>query len=193
MSEKQVVTEKKVFTDAPLVWIDLEMTGLDASKDVILEIAVILTDSNLNEIAQGPNLVVTQPQHALDGMNEICTQMHTKSNLVADVINATTTVQSAQEQVVAFLKQHCKPGESPLCGNSVWQDKIFLARYMPDVMDFLHYRIIDVSTIKQLVQRWYPDSEHKKYAKKEAHRALGDIYESIEELKWYREHFFVAR
>ncbi|HJM68695.1 MAG TPA: oligoribonuclease [Candidatus Babeliales bacterium] len=185
--------EKKVFTEAPLVWIDLEMTGLDATKDVIIEIAVVLTDSQLSEIARGPHLVVSQPQHVLDNMNEVCTTMHTKSGLTTDVINSTTTLQSAQEQVVTFLKEYCQPGQSPLCGNSVWQDKIFLAAYMPDVSNFLHYRIIDVSTIKQLVQRWYPENEAKKFQKKEVHRALDDIYESIDELKWYRQHFFVAK
>lgn len=185
--------EKKIFTEAPLVWIDLEMTGLDIARDVILEIAVVLTDSQLSEIARGPNLVISHPQHVLDDMDETCTAMHTKSGLTTDVINSTVSLKSAQEQVIKFLKEHCRSGQSPLCGNSVWQDKIFLTRYMPNIINFLHYRIIDVSTIKQLVQCWYPASEYKKFQKKEGHRALDDIYESIDELRWYRQHFFVSK
>ena len=183
--------EKKVFVEAPLVWIDLEMTGLDINKEVILEIALILTDAQLNEIARGPELVISQPSEILERMDPWCVNTHTASGLVDKVKQSSTSVQEAEDQVLAFLKQHCIAGQSPLCGNSIGQDKLFLSKFMPRIMDFLHYRIIDVSTIKELVQRWYPNNEHKKFAKGNTHRALDDIVESIEELRWYRRYFFV--
>lgn len=183
---------KQVFVDAPLVWIDAEMTGLDINHDKLLEVAVVLTDSNLEIIAEGPNLVIWESKETLDKMNDVVMQMHTSSGLYNKVLDSTVTLSEAQAEIKKFLKRYCVKGESPLCGNSVWQDKIFLNKYMPEVMDFLHYRIIDVSTLKELIRRWYPDSDKKKMEKNNNHRALDDIYESIEELRWYRKHFFIA-
>ena len=187
------MVEKKVFIDSPLVWIDLEMTGLSPQEDVILEISVILTDSKLVEIARGPNLIISKPKERLDSMNEWCTRLHGSSGLTAQVLESTLSLADAEQQVMDFLKQHCRPGESPLCGNSVWQDKMFMVKHMPAIVDFLHYRIIDVSTIKQLVQRWYQSDDKNVFKKKETHRALDDIEESIEELKWYKKGFFIEQ
>jgi len=171
-----------------LVWIDLEMTGLDPARDVILEIATIITDSQLKIVAEGPSLVVHQPEDALSGMNKEVKEMHTKNGLIEKVRASKISAQEAEQQTLDFIKQYCKKNTSPLCGNSVWADKGFLKQYMPTINDYLHYRIIDVSTVKELVLRWYP--EHPEYEKGETHRALDDIRESIEELKQYRSTFF---
>ena len=172
-----------------LVWIDLEMTGLNPDNDVILEIATIVTDSQLNEIAQGPSLVIYQPDAALQTMDEWVFQQHTQSGLVQHVQESKISIVDAQKQTVDFLALYCTPGTAPLCGNSVWQDKAFLRRYMPELNKFFHYRIIDVSTLKELAVRWYP--QIPEINKKDAHRALDDIRESIEELRYYRQHIFV--
>ena len=172
-----------------LVWIDLEMTGLDPEKHVILEIATIITDNNLEIIAEGPELVIHQPEQALQNMDQWVQDQHTKSGLLDAVRKSKVTIQDAEQQTLAVIKEHCLQDESVLCGNSVWMDKFFLKKYMPAITDYLHYRVIDVSTIKELAARWYP--EQPEYEKKETHRALADIRESIDELKAYRKKLFI--
>ena len=167
-----------------LVWIDLEMTGLDPKKCTIVEIATIITNSNLDIIEEGPNLVIHQPEEALAMMNDYVRSLHTRSGLLDQIRVSTVTLQEATEQTVAFIKKHVATGIVPLCGNSVWKDREFLDAYMPQVAAHLHYRMIDVSTLKELVRRWCPTREAPK--KKETHRALDDIRESIQELAHYR-------
>jgi oligoribonuclease len=171
-----------------LVWIDLEMTGLDHQHDLILEIAVLITDFELNIVAMGPEIVIHAPSSKLDNMHELVRNMHIKSGLIDKVINSQVTQVQAQDQVLAFISQYGAPGTMPLCGNSIWQDKLFLITHMPKLIYFLHYRIIDVSTIKELVTGWYGVPEFKKH---KTHRALLDIQESISELKYYRKHYFI--
>lgn len=171
-----------------LAWIDLEMTGLDFDRDVILEIAVIITDQNLRLVAHGPELVIYQSPENLQGMANEVYQMHNDSGLLLDVSRSQITIRQAEAQVLNFLKQYSGPGQMPLCGNSIWQDKFFLRRFMPNLLNFLHYRIIDVSTVKELVTGWYGAPEFKK---SKNHRALADIQESIAELQYYRENYFI--
>tara|TARA_Y100001954_G_C15571526_1_gene483740 strand:- start:130 stop:663 length:534 start_codon:yes stop_codon:yes gene_type:complete len=171
-----------------MVWIDLEMTGLDIETESIIEIATIITDETLNIIARGPNLAIKVEEELLIGMDEWNTTHHTASGLVNRIQTEGVSLQEAIEQTCDFLQEHLDLGRAPLCGNSVHNDRLFLAKEMPEVLEMLHYRIVDVSTIKELVRRWYPELE--RYQKKEAHRALDDIIESIEELKYYREHVF---
>ena len=174
----------------PLVWIDMEMSGLDPATCVILEVAVLVTDGNLDLVAEGPDLVVHQSDAVLDAMDEWNTSHHGKSGLTARVKASTISTEQAEDQVLAFLGQHCKAGQSPLCGNSVHMDRAFLAAYMPRLHDFLHYRNVDVSTVKELARRWYPTLELPR--KRQAHRAMSDIIESIEELRYYRANVFTA-
>ena len=174
-----------------LVWIDLEMTGLDPTLDRIIEIATIITDNNLTIVAQGPSLVIQCEEALLNSMSCEVSALHKKSGLIEKVKESKITLAQAQQQTVDFLKKECNVGVSPLCGNSIWCDRAFLSRYMPEIPKLLHYRIIDVSSIKELVQRWYPDNSHARFEKKETHRALDDIKESIEELKQYRKYFFI--
>lgn len=174
-----------------LVWIDLEMTGLNSDIDVILEIATIITDNQLNIIAEGPALIIHQPQAALDLMDEWVRNVHTKSGLVDAVQKSSMTLAVAQEETLDFIKQHCPPRDGVLCGNSVWQDRSFLRKSMPRIVDYLHYRIIDVSSIKELAVRWYPHNPHVKFEKPDNHRALEDIRGSIKELAHYRKYFFI--
>ncbi|RCH93002.1 Oligoribonuclease, mitochondrial [Rhizopus azygosporus] len=171
----------------PLVWIDCEMTGLDISKDHLIEIAVLITDGDLNIVAKGPELIIHQPKEVMDNMNDWCIEHHGKSGLTQQVLESTLTTNQAQDQIVQFLEQHLPKGVAPLAGNSVHEDKRFLYKEMPRVIDYLHYRIVDVSTIKELAKRWYPSIQVNK---KGSHRALDDIIESIEELKYYRHHVF---
>ena len=172
-----------------LVWVDMEMTGLDASRDQILEIATLVTDSELNILAEGPNLAIHQPEEVLAGMDEWNQTHHGQSGLLARVRASAETIESAERQTLEFLAPWCKAKASPLCGNSVGQDRRFIIRLMPDLEKFLHYRIIDVSTIKELTLRWYPALPPVK--KKETHLALADIRESLDELRYYRKHVFV--
>lgn len=173
---------------APLVWIDLEMSGLDPDTCRILEIATLVTDHELEVIGEGPDLVVHQPDEVLDAMDEWCTKHHGESGLTEQVRRSNISLAQAEAQTLEFLRRHTKAGKSPLCGNSVWQDRRFISRYMPALDEFLHYRLIDVSTIKELTKRWYPSVELP--TKKETHRALDDIQESIAELRFYRENVF---
>lgn len=174
-----------------LIWIDLEMTGLCPEKDYILEIASIVTDSQLNIVAQGPSLTIHQPWYCLQDMNEWVKEQHTKSGLLSEVATSTISLEDAEQHTLDFLYEHCMPATSPLCGNSVGHDRAFLRIYMPRIVSFLHYRTIDVTSIKEVITRWYPDNIQAKYKKKSAHRANDDIKESIEELSYYRNIFFI--
>jgi oligoribonuclease len=173
-----------------LVWVDLEMTGLDPETCAIVEIATIITDSNLETVAEGPCLVICPPEDKLAAMTPFVRDLHVRSGLLDRIKVANVTVEDAAAQTTRFIEQHCVKGTPPLCGNSVWKDRAFLDRYMPTVTAALHYRMIDVSTVKEIVRRWYP-SEYHAPKKREVHRALDDIRESIEELKWYRSKIFV--
>jgi oligoribonuclease len=173
-----------------MVWVDLEMTGLDPDTCVIVEIATLVSDYDLNVVAEGPCLVIHQPAEVLAKMNAFVRELHTRSGLLERILTSTTTLEEAADQTLAFLEQHAHKGVSPLCGNSVWKDRAFLERYMPKVVSYLHYRMVDVSTIKELVKRWYPQPFHAP-KKKEVHRALDDIRESIDELRFYRTKVFV--
>ncbi len=177
--------------DQPLVWIDLEMTGLDPDNDVILEIACIVTDGSLEEIHEGPDLVLHATADQLEGMMEIVAEMHTKSGLTADVPDSTITAARAERLVIEFIAEHVpEPFTAPLAGNSVHADRAFLRKHMPALNDYLHYRIVDVSTIKELARRWYPEAVENAPKKQGEHRALDDIRESIEELRYYRQTVF---
>lgn len=177
--------------DTRLIWIDLEMTGLDPVRERIIEMAVIVTDANLNILAESPVLVVNQPDSILDSMDEWNTKQHGGSGLVDRVKASTLSEADAQAQMLAFLKQHTDARTSPMCGNSVHQDRRFLNRYMPDLEEHFHYRNLDVSTLKELVRRWRPDLLAG-LTKKGSHLALDDIRDSIDEMRYYREHFLKA-
>ena len=171
-----------------LVWIDLEMTGLEVKKESIIEIAALVTDSELNVLATGPNLAISVSQDLLDAMDEWNTEHHTASGLVKRVVESEVSVQEAERLTLDFLKQWVDEKTAPLCGNSIWNDRKFMEKEMPTLAAYLHYRMIDVSTIKELAGRWYPQTP--RYEKKGAHLALDDIIESIEELKYFRENVF---
>ncbi len=171
-----------------LIWVDLEMTGLDPEKDRIIEIATIVTNASLEVIAEGPVLAIHQSEEVLAAMDEWCTRTHGESGLTDRVRASQISVQEAEQQTLAFVRQYVAPNASPLCGNSIWQDRRFLARYMPGFEAYCHYRNIDVSTLKELAKRWKP-SIMAGFKKREVHLALEDIRESIEELRYYRSHF----
>ena len=172
-----------------LVWLDLEMTGLDPDRDVILEIATLVTDNNLEVIAEGPELAIHQEAESLVLMDEWNQRHHAESGLIARVQASEVSVVEAEAVTLAFISKHVPAGTSPLCGNTIWQDRRFLMRYMPTLNDHLHYRNIDVSAVKELARRWRPDVLGA-FKKANTHRALADIRESILELKHYRAHFF---
>jgi oligoribonuclease len=171
-----------------LIWVDMEMTGLDPDKDVVIEIASIVTDSNLQTLAEGPVIALHQSDEILNGMDEWNTSHHNSSGLVARVQQSTENEDSATRKTLEFLQQHAPAGASPMCGNSIGQDRRFMARHMPLLEQYFHYRNLDVSTLKILMQRWRPDLEAG-FSKAGTHLALDDIRESIEELRYYREHF----
>ena len=174
-----------------LIWIDLEMTGLVPEKDIIIEIATVVTDADLNVLAEGPSVAIHQNNNHLDGMDEWNTRQHTKSGLVQRVKESEISVNEAEKQTLDFLMKYVDPGASPMCGNSICQDRRFLYNYMPKLEKFFHYRHIDVSTLKELAVRWKPDVVTTSF-KQSKHLALSDIYDSINELKHYREHFIDA-
>lgn len=177
-----------------LVWMDLEMTGLDPARHVIVEIATIVTDDHLEVVAEGPDLVVHQPPEALAAMEDVVREMHTASGLLAAIEASTTTLEEAGEATLAFIKEHVpEPRTVPLCGNSIGTDRRFLARWFPEIENYLHYRSVDVSTIKELARRWYPDLLAGAPKKARGHRALDDIRESLEELRYYRKVLFVPQ
>lgn len=171
-----------------LIWVDMEMTGLVPESDHILEVAVVITDSALNTIAEGPVLVVHQDNAILDAMDDWNKNTHGRSGLIDRVKSSVLNDAQVEAQMIAFLQEHVPSGVSPMCGNSICQDRRFMARWMPRLESYFHYRNLDVSTLKELVKRWKPEIAKglKKHGK---HEALADIYESIEELKYYREHF----
>lgn len=173
-----------------LVWMDLEMSGLDPSKEVILEIAVLVTDGQLELVAEGPDLVVHQPDAVLEAMDEWNRTHHGASGLTERVRSSAIDVAAAEAEVLAFVREHVPERAAPLAGNSVHQDRLFLARYMPELERYLHYRNVDVSTVKELVKRWHPNAFAKRPSKRGQHRALEDIKESIEELRYYRSAVF---
>jgi len=170
------------------------MTGLDPARDGIVEIATLVTDDNLEIVAEGPDLVIAIDDTMLDGMSDVVRDMHTKSGLLGAIKETTTTLEEAASATLAFLKEHIvEPGTVPLCGNSIGTDRRFLAARMPEVEAFLHYRSVDVSTVKELARRWYPDAYNNAPKKAGGHRALEDIKESIGELKYYRGTIFKDR
>ncbi|XP_023260394.1 oligoribonuclease, mitochondrial [Seriola lalandi dorsalis] len=175
-----------------MVWVDLEMTGLDIEKDQIIEMACIITDSDLNILAQGPNLIINQPDELLEGMSDWCKEHHGKSGLTQAVRDSKITLEQAEYEFLSFVRQHTPPGQCPLAGNSVHADKRFLDKHMPQFMYHLHYRIIDVSTVKEICRRWFPEEYKMVPHKKASHRALDDIWESIKELQYYRANVFKA-
>ena len=192
-----------------LIWIDLEMTGLDTQSDAILEIAVAITNADLSEVVKGPEIVIHQPDSVLSAMNEWNTKQHTQSGLVDAVKTSKETYETASKQTIKFLRKYVDKGRSPMCGNTICQDRRFLARLMPEVENYFHYRHLDVSTIKELARRWYPefykarvkpathsdnDSDDNGGGDKTGgsrHRAMSDILDSIEELRLYQSHLFV--
>jgi oligoribonuclease len=167
-----------------LVWMDLEMTGLEPDEDVIIEIATIVTDGQLNIVAEGPNLIINQPDSVMDNMNDWCKKYHGDSGLTQRVKDSKVSLKQAEQQTLDFIRKHVLEGASPLCGNSIHQDRRFLVKYMPRLEAWLHYRNVDVSTVKEMVKRWYPTQ--RTWKKQGAHLALDDVLESIEELKHYR-------
>ena len=176
-----------------LVWMDLEMTGLDATEDVIVEIATLITDDELQIVAEGPDLVVHATEEQLAGMDPVVVDMHTRSGLLDEIRSSTITLQEAGEATLAFIREHVpEPGTVPLCGNSIGMDRRFLVAHLPEIEDHLHYRSIDVSTIKELARRWYPDELGGLSKKASAHRAMDDIKESVAELAYWRERVFRA-
>lgn len=174
-----------------LVWIDLEMTGLDPKVDTILEIATIITDKDLHVLANGPDLVIHHPDSVLENMNSWCKETHAKSGLLQAVQESTVTLEEAEQATLEFIKKYCFPHSAALCGNTIWQDRFFLRPYMPHLEAFLHYQMIDVSSVKRIVNMWYPSDPNVKFAKKDHHRAMSDIEESILELRHYRDNFFI--
>lgn len=174
-----------------LVWMDLEMSGLEVDQNRILEIATLVTDGDLNILAEGPELVVHQPDSLLEGMNQWNKEHHGASGLIDRVRASTISEADAEAQTLAFVRAHVPERAAPLAGNSVHQDRLFLSRYFGQLERYLHYRNVDVSTVKELVRRWYPKGYDKRPRKKGAHRALDDIRESIEELAYYRKMAFV--
>lgn len=172
-----------------LVWIDLEMTGLDPEQERIIEIATIVTDSELNTIEEGPVLAVHQSDGLLNAMDEWCTRTHGQSGLTQRVRDSRVSEIDAEQQTLEFLQRYLEPGQSPLCGNSIGQDRRFLVKYMPELEAFFHYRNLDVSTVKELARRWRPEVLAG-VQKKGSHLALDDIRDSINELRHYRQHFF---
>ena len=174
-----------------LIWIDLEMTGLDTANDVIIEIATLVTDKHLNILAEGPMLAIHQSDDVLDGMDEWNTRQHGQSGLTDRVRNSTLTASGAERQTIDFLKDWVPSGRSPMSGNSICQDRRFLAREMPALESYFHYRNLDVSSVKELVTRWRPGLLGG-FRKKGSHLAMDDIYDSIAELAYYREHFIIS-
>lgn len=175
--------------DERLVWIDLEMTGLDPDENTIIEIATIVTEGDLDIVAEGPAIAISQPESELAKMDDWNLTHHTENGLLERVRSDGIPMAEAEQLTLDFVSLHCDAGQSPLCGNTIGQDRRFLRRYMPDLHDFFHYRSVDVTSIKQLADRWYPNLPRA--TKPAGHRALDDIRGSIAELEYYRQHIFV--
>jgi oligoribonuclease len=176
----------------PLVWIDCEMTGLDPASDVLVEIAVVVTDSELTLLDDGLDIIIAADPAKLEGMEDVVREMHTVSGLLEALATATTTLADAEQQVLDYVKRFVpERRKAPLCGNSIATDRTFLTRYMPALDDHLHYRMVDVSSIKELARRWYPRAYYNAPAKNGGHRALAEIVDSITELRYYRDAVFV--
>lgn len=176
---------------AVLVWIDLEMTGLDAGTDHVLEIATVITDDELNVVGDSLQLVIHQPPEVLGLMGDVVTKMHRDSGLTDEVRSSTLSLAEAQRQTLEFIRRHVpEPGTVPLCGNSIGMDRRFLNRWLPEIENHLHYHVVDVSSIRELAARWYPEATAKRPRKRKGHRALDDILESIEELRYWRQAVF---
>ena len=173
-----------------LVWLDMEMTGLDPERERILEMAMIVTDANLNTLAESPVWVVHQSEAQLDAMDDWCKSTHGRSGLIERVRASTLDEAGLEAEALAFMQQWVPERATPMCGNSIGQDRRFMVRYMPRLEEWFHYRNLDVSTLKELCKRWQPEV-YKGFKKKSKHTALADIYESIDELKYYREHFLI--
>ena len=186
------MAEETIQKDNNLIWIDLEMTGLDTQQDKIIEIATIVTDSELNILAEGPMLAIHQSDDIMAGMDEWNTRQHGGSGLTQRVKDSTIDEVEAERQTIAFLEQYVTKGKSPMCGNSICQDRRFLARCMPELEAFFHYRNLDVSTLKELAARWAPGVA-KGFTKNSSHLALDDTKDSINELRYYRENFIQGR
>jgi len=178
----------------PLVWVDCEMTGLDPARDVLVEIAVVVTDSELNQLDDGLDILIRTDPAKLEGMDEVVREMHTQSGLLVGLAAATTSLEDAEQQVLDYVQRFApERRKAPLCGNSIATDRTFITRYMPRLDDHLHYRMIDVSSIKELTRRWFPRVYFNAPAKTGGHRALADIVDSINELRYYRATVFVAQ
>jgi oligoribonuclease len=174
-----------------LVWMDLEMTGLDPARHTIVEIATLVTDDELEVVAEGPDVVVHQPPEALAAMDPVVVEMHTKSGLLREIEASTLSLADAGALTLAFIKEHVpEPRTVPLAGNSIGTDRRFLAIYLPEIEEYLHYRSVDVSTVKELARRWYPDTLAKAPEKTGGHRAMDDIRDSVAELRYYRSTIF---
>ncbi len=175
-------------SESNLIWTDLEMTGLEPQSDVVIEIATLVTDENLNHLAEGPVIAIHQPDEIIDAMDEWNTNQHGKSGLIQRVKDSTYTVEQAEQETLEFLREWVPEGVSPMCGNSICQDRRFMARLMPELEANFHYRNLDVSALKELAMRWNPDV-YKGFVKDSSHLAMDDIKDSIDELIYYREHF----
>jgi oligoribonuclease len=174
-----------------LVWIDCEMTGLDLGSDLLIEVAALVTDADLNVVGEGVDVVIGATEEQLARMPDVVRDMHALSGLTQEVLASTVTLEQAEQQVLAYLKEHVEPGKAPLCGNSIATDRGFLARDMKELDSFLHYRMVDVSSVKELARRWYPRAYFQSPKKAGGHRALADIRESVLELAYYRSTVFV--
>jgi oligoribonuclease len=190
LMEIMMEAQSNVMNKDNLIWLDMEMTGLSPDTDRIIELAAVITDAELNVLGESPVIVVHQSDAVLDGMDAWNKGTHGKSGLIDKVKASTTDEAEATQQMLAFLKQYVPDGKSPMCGNSICQDRRFMANYMPELEAFFHYRNLDVSVFKELARRWKP-ALYSGFKKSSKHTALADVYESIEELKYYREHFIV--
>ncbi|KAF2898862.1 hypothetical protein ILUMI_07320 [Ignelater luminosus] len=173
-----------------ILWLDMEMSGLDIDRDQIMEVACLVTDGDLNIVAEGPNIIVHQPDSVLDNMNEWCTKQHKQTGLTNESRSSTISLEEAEDQLFEFISKNIAKNSSPIAGNSVYMDRLFLRKHMPRVNNYLHYRIIDVSSIKELCRMWRPEIYKNAPTKHLQHRALTDIIESVEEMKFYRDNFF---
>jgi oligoribonuclease len=188
----KIILRLDIMHSGNLIWLDLEMTGLYPDSDCILEIATVVTDKNLDVVEEGPVLAIHHSDSVLDKMDDWCTDQHGRSGLTERVKKSRISTPKAQEMTLGFLQKHVAAGKSPMCGNTIGQDRRFLYRYMPDLEKYFHYRNFDVSVLKIIAKRWHPEIA-KGFRKKTKHQALSDVYDSIEEMKYYLEHLIVPR